>query len=120
CRYGGPPMRLTVFQKGLALAIVPLLFQLVFVFVLVWVQRDSVAAGRLATHTKDVISQAYEIQVLVADGDAGVRGYVISEKSEFADPYRNAAHALPGRLNELQLMVDDNSNQTKKVHTVRT
>lgn len=113
-------MRLTVFQKGLALAAVPLLFQLVFVFVLVWVQHDSVAAERLATHTKDVISQAYEIQTLVADADAGVRGYIITQKTEFADPYQKALPALSGRLDDLQSLVSDNPGQTAKVRAVRT
>jgi PAS domain S-box-containing protein len=112
-------MRLTVLQKGLVLATVPLLFQLAFVFLLAWVQRDSVAAERRAAHTKDVISQAQEIYTLVSDAQAGVRGHVISQKPEFAEPYRKATRVLPGRFDELRALVSDNPGQTEKARAVQ-
>ncbi|MDB5309208.1 MAG: tmoS 2 [Gemmataceae bacterium] len=109
-----------MFQKGLILIALPLLFQLAFVLVVVRFQRDHVEAGRWATHTKEVITQVHVIHTTVSDAGAGVRGYVISHDPAFAGPFRDASRDLPGQLDGLAGLVSDNPGQATRARAVRS
>ncbi len=112
-------MNLTVSQKGLALALVPLVFQLAFVALVLQAQRDQIEAERWAAHTKETITQGHEVNSAVLDAHAAVRGYVISRDPVFARPYQAARRDLPERLNALSELVADNPGQQARVAVVR-
>ncbi|MDY3553807.1 CHASE3 domain-containing protein [Gemmata sp. JC717] len=112
-------MNLTVSQKGVALVLVPLAFQLVFVALVLKAQHDQVEAGRWAAHTKETIVQGHEVNSAVLDAHAAVRGYVISRSPAFAQPYQSARRELPARLEALSELVADNPGQQARVAAVR-
>jgi len=112
-------VNLTVFQKGLVLFALPLVFQLAFVVAVIGFQRNHIVAEYWATHTKEVIARIHEVRITVTDADAGVRGYVISHDPSFAEPLHTATRLLPDQLAVLEDMVRDNADQTGKVRTVR-
>jgi PAS domain S-box-containing protein len=112
-------VNLTIFQKGLVLLAVPLVFQLAFVVVIVRFQRHHTEAERLAVHTKEVIAQAHEIQTGISDASAAVRGSVIGRDPAFVEPYRDAVRDLPGRLDALDELVSDNPTQGPRARSVR-
>ncbi|MBY0524238.1 MAG: PAS domain S-box protein [Gemmataceae bacterium] len=97
------------------LVAVPLLYQVGFGLIIVWSQREQVEAEWWARHTKEVIAEAHEIQSVVADAHSGIRGYVISSEPSTAEPYRRARRELTGHLNDLQVLVQDNSEQSARV-----
>ncbi|HEY1190704.1 MAG TPA: PAS domain S-box protein [Gemmata sp.] len=113
-------MNLTVLQKGLILVALPLLFQLVFVFAVVRLQRDHIEAERRAAHTKDVITQAHEAHTLVNEARVGTQGYVITTEARFAEPYERGARELPDALAALLGAVQDNPGQTAQAQKVLT
>ena len=113
-------MTLTVFQKGVVLVVLPLLFQLAFVLVVVRFQRDQVEAEWWATHTKEVIAQAHEVHTIVSDAFSGVRGYVISRDPTFAEPYRRAIRELPESLDSLTALVQDHPGQATRTRALRS
>lgn len=48
----------TIFRKGLFLIAVPVLFQVVCLGILLWIERENAETERWALHTRVVINQA--------------------------------------------------------------
>ncbi len=69
-------------------------------------------------HTDQVIGKAGVVEKWVAEGETGLRGYVITGDPSFLDPYHRAAEALPSELELLSGMVLDNPSQQQKVQTI--
>ncbi|HEX3525724.1 MAG TPA: ATP-binding protein [Thermoanaerobaculia bacterium] len=103
----------TIFRKGLLLIAAPVLFQVIFLGILLWIERENAAAERWALHTRVVISQAETaLRRLVQESDR-VRGLVITGSPVFApDPDQGKAAAGIG---ELRRLVSDNPPQEERV-----
>ena len=112
-------MKLTVFQKGLVLLVLPLLFQLVFFLAVFRYEREYAEAEHWATHTKEVIARAHEIHTTVTDARAGVQGYVITTDPKFAEPYRHSRRDLSRQFDDLINLVQDNLGQTAQARTAQ-
>jgi PAS domain S-box-containing protein len=112
-------MKLTMFQKGLVLVAIPLLFQSAFVLVVVRFQHDHTEAARWAAHTKDVIAHSQEVHTTVSDAHAAVGGYVISADPAFAAPYRDAVRDLPGQHEAIERLIGDNPQQILRYRTLK-
>ena len=113
-------MRLTIFRKGLLLIAVPLLFQLLFVAVLVRSLANTAEVERLALHTKDVLVEAEAAFGSLVLMQAQSRGFVLTEAPALDADAREAAEAAARRLAALERMVGDNPNQLARVRHSRT
>ena len=105
----------TIFQKGLILVSVPMLFQLAFIGVLFWMQGQNAEAQRRAYHSQEVLTQAHAVLGSVVDAQTGMRGWVITDDPVFAEPYERAVRELPEQLALLQNLVQDNPEQKAQV-----
>ena len=63
------------------------------------------------THTRDAIRKMTEIEKLVVDLETGQRGFLLTGKSEFLEPYFGAKVILSHRLASLKEFVSDNPPQ---------
>ncbi len=107
---------LTIFQKGLILLAVPLLFQLVFFGVLLKMEWDQNEVEGLAVHTKEVIAQTETSYRWLLDGVSYVRRLVITgEEPAAASPLRDALEKTPDEFRRLESLVADNPSQQAKV-----
>ena len=102
----------TIFRKGLVLIAAPVVFQVIFLGILLWAERENAEAERWALHTRVVISQAEtSMRRLVQESDR-MRGLVITGSPVFApDPDQGKAAAGIG---ELRRLVSDNPPQEKR------
>jgi signal transduction histidine kinase len=105
----------SIFKKGLLLIAAPLVFQGIFLGVLLQNERDSRAAETWALHTRDVIGQAeVALRVLVEESNR-MRGFVITGNPLFA----TAAHrAVTAEVAKLKVLVRDNPPQQRKVDEI--
>ena len=105
----------TIFQKGLLLIAAPLLFQGIFLGVLLKNERDSAVAESWALHTREVLGQAEAtLRVLVEESNR-MRGLVITGNPLFATAARGPVGAEIAKLKQL---VRDNPPQQRKVDEV--
>ncbi len=95
-------LRLTVAQKLLLLIAVPLLFQLVFVGLIVKLQRESEEARRLTARAEEITTKAYAILDLLVDADSDLRTGIITGYGDFFDSYEDTAQQIPDVVKELQ------------------
>jgi signal transduction histidine kinase len=105
----------TIFQKGLLLIAAPLLFQGIFLGVLLKNERDSALAESWALHTRQVLGQAEQtLRVLVEESNL-MRGLVITGNPMFATAAKGTVEA---EIAQLKTLVRDNPPQQKKVDEV--
>jgi signal transduction histidine kinase len=57
------------------------------------------------SQAKDVVAATLETQTLVVDQETGVRGFVLTGKDEFLEPWRTANRQWPGAIAQLRTLV---------------
>lgn len=71
------------------------------------------------THTEKTISGCEGIIKLVIDAETGQRGFLLTKKKEFLEPYENSLNLLSQSLNELQQLLGDNITQVENTKKLR-
>lgn len=104
---------LTLFQKGLALVAIPLLFQLLFLGLYLKMRADSDAAQESAALSRQVNTEAEEVFRLLTDAQNSMRGYVLSEDATFLQPYEQNLPAVARKIEYLQGLVRDPEQRTR-------
>src|SRR5690606_19563635 len=79
------PRRVTILRKGLLVLALPLVYQALFIGLLMKRQADHNETQRLAVHTKNVLLQTDEVYRLLLLAQNNLRAYVLTEDSAFAD-----------------------------------
>ena len=74
---------------------------------------------RQVDHSDRVIAQTNKVEKLLIDGETGLRGYIITGKENFLDPYNNAIKKLPDELEDLRHLVSENPAQINRVNIVK-
>jgi signal transduction histidine kinase len=102
----------SIFKKGLLLIAAPLVFQVVFLAVLLWNEQQNADAERWALHTREVIGQAEAAMRLLVQESSRVRGLVITEDSHFS---QRSGPTATSAAEELRRLVRDNPRQQRRV-----
>ena len=89
--------------KGILVMVLPLLMLLVAAFTFYLTAGLETSAQALVTHTRVVEAQIEQIQVLVIDGETGIRGYLLTGDPSFLQPTDQARKELPTALNRNQM-----------------
>ena len=97
------PLGLSVLSAAVFVAVIAYL-----VSVLNWVE-----------HSQEVIGKANEVNKLVADMEAGMRGYVISGDESFLAPYTVAKPKVAVEMDALLRLVSDSQAQADRLNRVR-
>jgi len=66
-------------------------------------------------HTQGVLDGAHRVLALSVDMETGMRGYLLSGKDEFLEPYTNGRKKSAILVTELQKTVSDNPAQVKRL-----
>lgn len=91
--------------KGILVMALPLLMLLVAAFTFFLTAGLETSAQALVTHTRVVEGQIEQIQVLVLDGETGIRGYLLTGDSSFLQPTTLARQQIPSALNRLAALI---------------
>lgn len=72
----------------------------------------------VVTHDALVISNAHLLFKLIVDMETGQRGFVITQKEEFLEPYYQGAEDFDRIIAEEKLLVDDNPDQVARLERI--
>ncbi len=97
----------------------PLLFQILFIAVMIKMFGDSVAAEKWATHSKEVLALADRVLANAVEAQSDARGAVIVGTDTFRVKFEAASKGARAGLAELDEKVADNPSQQAKVGKVR-
>lgn len=70
-------------------------------------------------HTHEVREEIHSILELLNTAETSMRGFIITGKKEFLEPYLESSPAVEGHLKKLGQLISDNPNQVVRVHAVR-
>ncbi|EDY19732.1 integral membrane sensor signal transduction histidine kinase [Chthoniobacter flavus Ellin428] len=103
--------RVTILRKGLLVLALPLVYQALFIGLLLKRQNDLSHAQHWAMHTKDVIEETeYIFRMLVAT-QSNLRGYLLTGKDTFPAEIARDDGVLDAAFTELKVMIQDNPEQ---------
>ncbi len=66
-------------------------------------------------HTFQVLDTARALDRAIQDAERGQRGFIITGKPEYLEPYRTGSQEAPARLAELKKLTEDNPDQQRRL-----
>jgi CheY-like chemotaxis protein/signal transduction histidine kinase/CHASE3 domain sensor protein len=109
-----------VFRKMLTRNVsLPLLLALISCGTFVAIILFLIDTNNWVDHTGQVISKAYQLEKQMIDAETGVRGFIISGKDDFLEPYTRSVTRLPSTMTDLKQFVSDNPSQVAKIGVVQ-
>ncbi|MHC5596307.1 MAG: response regulator [Nostoc sp.] len=70
-------------------------------------------------HTYQVLSQLEELNLQLTNAETGQRGYIITGKQGYLEPYNNAIQVLNQKIKELQRLTVDNPKQQQQLDVLQ-
>lgn len=110
--------RVTILRKGLLVLALPLLYQALFIGLLMNRQSDHNEAQRLVVHTKDVLTQTDRVYRMVLTSQNTLRAFVLSENNTFVEDLARNDQEIEQELGRLNAMVQDNPEQVARFRSV--
>ncbi|MEH1890217.1 MAG: response regulator [Nostoc sp.] len=77
--------------------------------------NDLIETSVNENHTYQVLSQLEDLNLQLSNAETGQRGYVITGKQSYLEPYNAAINVLDQKVNELQRLTADNPNQQRRL-----
>jgi signal transduction histidine kinase len=112
-RLGGGLTGRMLLASGLILLVLGVAFTVLLVTV-----RDLRKAASAADNSEQALTAANELERLVVDLETGVRGFVITGRQEFLQPFDAARRNLPARAAELERLSAGNPEQARTARRI--
>ncbi|MEH2385709.1 MAG: response regulator [Nostoc sp.] len=81
--------------------------------------NDLIETSRQENHTYEVLSQLEDLNLQLINAETGQRGYIITGKQSYLEPYNAATQVLAQKLNELQRLTADNPKQQSRLDVLQ-
>ncbi|MGH9943299.1 MAG: CHASE3 domain-containing protein [Pyrinomonadaceae bacterium] len=109
------------FRRRLTLAVLlPLVLMAVLAGLFLWQISRLLSASQWVEHTDKVIARANSAHKSLIDMETGMRGYLITGKPEFLEPYERAAREIDPAFAALGGLVSDNPAQVRRLDEIRS
>lgn len=106
-------------DKGLIVVSIPVLALLIVLAAVVFVQREEQQAQRLVQHSMEIRQNTQMALTLIIDAETGTRGYLLTNRKEWLEPYHNTMRRLPEVLRQLEALVAENPVQLARLRNMR-
>jgi signal transduction histidine kinase len=106
-------------QQGTLILFIPIVCLLTSLGAFAWLKSSLVEDEFWVQHTQQVRLETKRLQAALLDAETGVRGYGLTRRREFLEPYQQAQQQIPRSLNTLKKLVSDNPAQTRQLQSIR-
>jgi PAS domain S-box-containing protein len=106
-------------DKGLVVVSIPVLALLVALVALTAVQREEQQAERLVQHSREVRESLQLALRLLIDAETGTRGYLLTNRREWLQPYHDALRRFPPVADQLEKLIADNPSQMARLRHMK-
>jgi signal transduction histidine kinase len=83
-----------------------------------WSIRAKSDAYWWVNHTQEVIQESNNLMTALIDAETGIRGYTITQKPGFLEPYNRIKQETPTYLLKLEKLTKDNSRQQQQLELI--
>ncbi|MDA0266190.1 MAG: CHASE3 domain-containing protein [Cyanobacteria bacterium] len=84
-----------------------------------WLKASLAEAETWIQHTQTVRLETKQLVKALVDAETGVRGYGLTQREAFLEPYQGAQVEILSSLNRLETLVEDNPPQVQRVQDIR-
>jgi len=77
-------------------------------------------ASEIVPHVRRVIALNDSLLAHVVDAETGQRGFLLTNRAEYLEPYHTAIQAVYSELDELARLTSGNPEQARRVQTIRS
>ena len=110
--------KISTLQRGLIILAIPVVSLLPAIATWQWSRQAKQEANWWIAHTREVIGENRLLLKVLVDAETGIRGYIITQNSDFLEPYQEAQKTIPATLSELTELTSDNPLQQKNLQQV--
>ncbi|VEP16643.1 conserved hypothetical protein [Hyella patelloides LEGE 07179] len=111
--------RLSLRQKRKLIVSIPILC-LTISLIALWIQRqNTLEARRNVDRVQQVLLETNRLLVSLLNAETGVRGYYVTRRSEFLEPYQQANNKIPLYLERLDRLAENNLQRQQQVARLR-
>lgn len=110
---------LPVRRRGALIIAIPIMCLLTSVVVFAGLQRSTAMAQNYVDKTQKVLLQANRLLTAIVDAETGVRGYALTYRPEYLEPYNAASASIPQFLKELDNSVKDKPQQLQRLQQLQ-
>jgi PAS domain S-box-containing protein len=103
--------RLPVNYRGAIVIAIPALCMAGTLGAWAWSRQVGLELRQRIDHTKDIIIQSDRLLNTLVNAETGIRGYDLTGRKNFLDPYNQAIATLPATLDRLEELVDTDPRQ---------
>ena len=107
--------RIPTFYRGALIAGIPLLAILPAIASWSWSRQAKSDAFWWVNHTQEVIRESNNLMRVLVDAETGIRGYTITQQSDFLKPYYRGIEEADRYLHELKDLTQDNPSQQQQL-----
>jgi len=106
-----------IFEQALSrLLLLPVVALATLAFVLTLQIHSLESSNAWVDHSDRAIAQMNQLTQLTIDEETGVRGFLLTGRKEFLEPYDLAQRDIEAHFQELQQLVRDNPTQVERLH----
>ncbi len=110
--------KFSILQRGLALILLPLLFQAVFAGFLLWRLAYRNDVENWAIHTKEVIAQAETVFRVLVEADSHLNAFAVINDDRMGASFEHSLVELPRQVITLGGLVSDNPAQVRRLEAI--
>ena len=99
---------------------IPILLMTIVAYVVFTTFRAVIKTSAWVQHTHEVISHVNGLGKLIVDMETGERGFLITAKDEFLEPFEASQKKWSRQTNQLVELVSDNVEQVRRVKAIDT
>jgi CHASE3 domain sensor protein len=98
---------------------ITLIFFLIVALIGDYTYKKIQIANQWVTHTHKVLAALEAITSEMKDAETGQRGYLLTSKENYLEPYNSALLNIPLKLKIIENLIDDNPQQHKEINQIK-
>ncbi|MBE9121179.1 PAS domain S-box protein [Tychonema sp. LEGE 07199] len=107
-------------QRGTVIVAIPLIGMFASLIAISGLRESAIQLRNQANTNKEILQEANRLLTAIVDAETGIRGYGLTKRPEFLEPYLEAKKNLPPLLAKLKLMVGKNQPQAQEFAEIKT
>ncbi|MEC4894962.1 MAG: CHASE3 domain-containing protein [Oscillatoria sp. PMC 1051.18] len=110
---------LPVRVRGTTIIAIPIVCLLTTLGAVVWLKLSLAEDEMWVQHTQAVRLEAKQLLNALVDAENSLRGYELTQRDEFLEPYEQAQVVIPQSLDRLEQLIQDNPQQIAQIQIIR-
>ena len=106
-------------QRGTVIVAIPAICLFASLIAIAGLRDTTIQVRRRIDRNKQILQETNQLLTTVVDAETGIRGYGLTNRREFLEPYLKAKKSLPPLLAKLKVMVRDNQLQAQQFEDIK-